>query len=182
MNHIRIKPSFEVLTSNGIENLSNVELKLISLNIEFNKLNSTIRVESYANNNINSLPIFNEKYLKIDIDNQLLLESLLPIVCEKINKINECKNLLIENKVWHCEDENRNIRVFMTWKEAAKFAEENLTLVQIMQSNDVPTFDHLGGKWMYFEYIDAKGTAIEDLLKSYGAIIERGNLVTYKTI
>jgi len=43
-----------------------------------------------------------------------------------------------------------------------------------MQANNVPTFDVLGGKWMYLSYLDQEGsTYVEDLLLSYGAIIQR---------
>jgi hypothetical protein len=185
MNHIKILNNLEVKTSQGTETLANIELKLKTLNIEFNKLYSTIRVESFVNNNIDSLPIINETFAKLEVSNELFLESLLPILCDEINKIvfssteeetfyYKCVNLLVENTIWHNEDLTRNIRVFSTWKTATKFAEENLNIVQVMQSNNVPTYDVLGGKWMYFNYLDAPGsTYVEDLLKSYGAIIQR---------
>lgn len=185
MNHIKILNSLEVKTSQGLQSLANVELKLKTLNIDFNQLISNIRVESFTNSDINSLPIINETFAKLELSNELLLESLLPILCEDINKkvfssteeetiYYQCVNLLVENTIWHCEDLTRNIRVFTTWKTSTKFAENNLSIVQVMQSNNVPTYDVLGGKWMYFNYLDAEGsTYVEDLLKSYGAIIQR---------
>ena len=86
MNHIKILNNLEVKTSQGLQSLANVELKLKTLNVDFSQLSSIIRVESFANSNVNSFPIVNETFAKLEISNELLLESLLPILCDEINK------------------------------------------------------------------------------------------------
>ena len=173
MNQIKINNSVEVKTSTGLQNVEGIELKLKTINIDFNSESeiSYLRYELYASSDENCLPIkeVNNESSKIGLPNSLLQAILTPIVMDVLNS--NCVDLNIVNSEWLYPE--RPIRVFMTWKQASIIAENHIGLVQAILANEVPIIELQGGKLLYFEYLDEEGTTVEDLLKSYNIHIER---------
>ena len=171
MNNIKIKNTVEVKTSTGLQSLENVELKLKTINIDFNDEKSTLRYELYANSDENSLSIKENKDNpgRIELDNSLLQAILTPLVIDVLG--NNCVDLNIYNLEWLYPE--RSIRIFMTWKQASIIAENHIELVQTILANKVPVVELLEGKMLYFEYLDEEGTNVEDLLLSYNIYIQR---------
>ena len=191
MNEIKINNLIDVKTSTGLQSLEGIELKFKTVNIDFSQKTSNLRCELFANENENSLPLqeINNVLSKIELDNDYIKEALLSVVINKlentiyssefisdeetINTYYSCINLLVKNTIWHNDEVDRNIRIFVTWRQASIIAEFNPEFLLDVKNNATPSYSSLSGKFLYMKYIDESGTFIEDTLKSLGIYIER---------
>lgn len=139
-------------------------------NIIYDEFGNTILIEAITEYipSLNTIEIPKDFYLKNS--NPILIYTL-------ESKGLECIDLILLNTPWAEFDnegnpidlEVRKTRVFTTWEQGTKFADNYLSLVQGLKANNVPAKDDVHGRIYYFEYIDDprnEETPIENLLIS----------------
>jgi hypothetical protein len=191
MAEIEINNTIPVITNTGEEMKSGVVLaiKIVQYNAPNPKIkvlfNAYLNEDAQVNNGIplnNVLGIYNNV---LELDTAEAVEGFVPLIQKHLEVnygITDSSNLIVLNTTWHTEDEQddpieevRNIRVYMSWKQAALYARQYPDYIVLMEQLGIPIVYTASGQYLYFEYLDNPMTPdehpVRDSLLGVGAII-----------